>query len=149
MLNAMFFSVRGTLQKVTRNLNKDHQKPNVFTYENTHLQTSFSISTLINSVTLCSALCSFPCKLSAFSFNKRLLSFVSLSNASKHKKHIVWFYPLSWECKFGHHQEFVGPIFFKCLPFVRANRQNTHVDRLKVFKRTCTLLCNVVKRANH
>ena len=136
----MFFSVRGTLQKVTRNLNKDHQKPNVFTYENTHLQTSFSISTLINSVTLCSALCSFPCKLSAFSFNKRLLSFVSLSNASKHKKHIVWFYPLSWECKFGHHQEFVGPIFFKCLPFVLFH--NLHACTLVHFQEFKYILIN-------
>ena len=40
--------------------------------------TSFSISTLVSSVTLCSARTSFACKLSAFSFNKRLLSFVSL-----------------------------------------------------------------------
>lgn len=40
--------------------------------------TSFSISALVSSVTLCSARTSFPCKLSAFSFNKRLLSFVSL-----------------------------------------------------------------------
>lgn len=40
--------------------------------------TSFSISTLVSSVILCSARTSFPCKLSAFSFNKRLLSFVSL-----------------------------------------------------------------------